>query len=357
MTGSDSSSAPVMMEWLCPLCGSDKNALAFKAIDNWRSVAQWNGHEFRYVSCKHCQLVYLNPKATPESLAQYYGENYISHTSAQGFDPSSAEAPPIIDSGGRKVVSFLSMVKEWMYLNRWSGGGGASRKKRMFLSLLKSIRSINAEPLFFFGRGKIALDYGCGIGGYVNSMKANGWRSIGFDLSKRAVAKAVGYSGVIAGVSNAENIPLKNDSVDVVTMNHVLEHLENPAAVVKDVFRILKPGGAFMLSVPNAASAAMAIEKKYWIGADAPRHIVIWSPASISRLITECGFTIDWMYNISSTSSFTAAIEFWLRNKGYNIKRDKIRKSALLGWLFFPLVRALDALSLGDNLRIVATKN
>lgn len=346
----------IMEDACCPACGGRDISNSFHATDNWGMVPEWSGQEFTYAQCKECRLYYLNPRPNPRSMQRYYADGYISHTSALGVDEVTAGAPPILQSDAREVVSLTGQIKEWLYMNRWGSSAQVRWKKRLLISFLKLLWNISAEPLFFHGRDKMCLDYGCGIGGYAASMKANGWKSFGMDVNINAIMQASKISRIPAGVSCAEQIPVKSGSMDAVTMNYVLEHLYNPVAVITDVNRILKPYGTFMLSVPNAKSITLRLEKEYWIGADAPRHLAIWTPESICSLLSNSGFNVDWIYNISSTSSITAAIEFWIRKKVFNIKRDRIRKNIILRNIAKPFVRLFDILSVGENLRIIATK-
>ena len=99
----------------------------------------------------------------------------------------------------------------------------------------------------------LILDLGCGDG-YAFSYSLNGYpvkTYLGLDLSKEKLKKVLGnikHSSAIVG--DAENLPISNKSVNTVLCLETLEHLLDPLATFKEVERVLKPGGIFLLSVP-----------------------------------------------------------------------------------------------------------
>ncbi|HKV37761.1 MAG TPA: class I SAM-dependent methyltransferase, partial [Blastocatellia bacterium] len=77
---------------------------------------------------------------------------------------------------------------------------------------------------------------------------------------------------------------------DVVMLWHVLEHLVDPMAVVRETRRILKSDGVLALEVPNAACASFKLFRECWYSLDSPRHLSHFTPATLYRLLGECGF-------------------------------------------------------------------
>jgi SAM-dependent methyltransferase len=101
----------------------------------------------------------------------------------------------------------------------------------------------------------LLVDMGCWDGG--NSIKyaqITGSKVIGLDVVESA-ARAAKQKGIDARVADLNKaIPLKDSSADVVVANHTIEHLYNTTGFVSEVFRILKPGGYFIVGTPNLAS-------------------------------------------------------------------------------------------------------
>jgi 2-polyprenyl-3-methyl-5-hydroxy-6-metoxy-1,4-benzoquinol methylase len=80
---------------------------------------------------------------------------------------------------------------------------------------------------------------------------------------------------------------------DVITLWHVLEHVYDLKARLKQLKRILKPNGTMFIAVPNSASWDAKHYKKYWDGYDVPRHIHHFSRESFVKLFEENGFKIE----------------------------------------------------------------
>jgi SAM-dependent methyltransferase len=100
------------------------------------------------------------------------------------------------------------------------------------------------------------LDLGCGAGGKTVALKAlfPNFSFFGCDVSRRAIvqAKKVG-SGVDFRVADAQKLKYNSDSFDVVLMNSVLDHTQNPQKVLAQVRMVLKKGGMFLITSPLEA--------------------------------------------------------------------------------------------------------
>jgi len=97
--------------------------------------------------------------------------------------------------------------------------------------------------------GMEVLDAGCGNGNYViDEYRKRIKKAVGIDVSKQSVKKNICLDEILIG--NLEKMPFKNNSFDAVLSLWVIEHLKNPAKVFSEVFRVLKPGGAFLFVTP-----------------------------------------------------------------------------------------------------------
>ncbi len=76
-------------------------------------------------------------------------------------------------------------------------------------------------------------------------------------------------------------------------MRHSLEHVYNPVNVTREVRRILKPGGIFIVGVPNIDSFVSRVTGAYWGDLDIPRHLFHFTPLTIRNLFDKVGFFID----------------------------------------------------------------
>jgi len=107
------------------------------------------------------------------------------------------------------------------------------------------------ENLKKYARGKIGLDLGCGTG-LITRHIALQYR-VGVDINRWALAKANEHvgDGVRYVNGDAENLPLASGVFDVVVCTDVLEHLLEPEKAVSNIFRVLRPGGVLVGTVPS----------------------------------------------------------------------------------------------------------
>jgi SAM-dependent methyltransferase len=101
------------------------------------------------------------------------------------------------------------------------------------------------------GPGRHVLDLGCRDGALTQTY-AGGNEIVGVDADREALAEAqkLGIETRWADLDDA--LPFEESSFDVVVAGELLEHLRDPQRVVSEVLRVLRPGGTFVGSVPNA---------------------------------------------------------------------------------------------------------
>jgi ubiquinone/menaquinone biosynthesis C-methylase UbiE/uncharacterized protein YbaR (Trm112 family) len=102
-----------------------------------------------------------------------------------------------------------------------------------------------------YAKGKISLDLGCGTGLITRHIDFE--HTIGVDLNRWAIAKASTHveDNVQFIAGDAENLPLASNTFDVVVCTDVLEHLLEPEKAASDIYRVLKPGGVLVGTVPS----------------------------------------------------------------------------------------------------------
>jgi 2-polyprenyl-3-methyl-5-hydroxy-6-metoxy-1,4-benzoquinol methylase len=103
-------------------------------------------------------------------------------------------------------------------------------------------------------KGKEVLDVASGTG-YGSQMLANFAKNVqGLDYSEEAVAYAqenYPAQNLVYNIGDAQKMPFEDDSFDVVISLETIEHLPNPTAFVKEVRRVMRPNGVFLVSTPN----------------------------------------------------------------------------------------------------------
>jgi SAM-dependent methyltransferase len=93
------------------------------------------------------------------------------------------------------------------------------------------------------------LDLGCGSADFLRTAYANVQEVYGIDPDRRALCRNAAISAKVAGTG--EDLPFGDDQFDLIVLTWVIEHLDRPAAVVRELYRVLKPGGQLVFLTPN----------------------------------------------------------------------------------------------------------
>ena len=82
-------------------------------------------------------------------------------------------------------------------------------------------------------------------------------------------------------------------SFDFVHMSHVLEHVTEPLATLREVARLLRPGGRVYIETPNIDSLGFRWAREYWFPLEVPRHLWLFSPRTLTRAVTSAGLSVS----------------------------------------------------------------
>ena len=193
-----------------------------------------------YLDCDK-EMLYTSPKPDAENLQKYYeSSEYISHN----------------DKSKGIVSNLYRIVKKF--------------------TLQKKLRLIYNQN---HGLGSL-LDVGAGTGDFLLAAKKKGWKVAGVEPNI-----------VASKLASEKGIPLKNslddfekNQFDVVTLWHVLEHIQDLDTTVLFLSNLVKPNGTLIIAVPNFKSYDAKHYGKYWAAYDVPRHLWHFSKKSIESL-------------------------------------------------------------------------
>ena len=129
------------------------------------------------------------------------------------------------------------------------------------------------------------LDVGAGRGRFVAAARDAGYEVEGIEPSAHAVAGSIRRTSV-------EEAELDPGSLDVATVWHVLEHLEDPGRALDRIRSWLRPSGGLLVGVPNLASLQSQLGGARWYHLDAPRHRVHFTPRGVDGLLRAHGFEV-----------------------------------------------------------------
>ena len=133
------------------------------------------------------------------------------------------------------------------------------------------------------------LDIGCGAGLLLEAARKNGWNGHGLDVAPKSVehVRELGFE-VFQGELLEAAFP--SEHFDVITASELLEHLFEPKLLVKEVARLLRPGGLFWATTPHARGLSARVLGLKWRCIWPPEHLQLFSVRGVKRLLHDSGF-------------------------------------------------------------------
>jgi SAM-dependent methyltransferase len=135
-------------------------------------------------------------------------------------------------------------------------------------------------------------------------------------------------------------------------MSMVLEHLHDPAAALARVCRLLKPGGQFVLSVPDIAGfeARLFREKAYTL--QVPQHLHHFTPATLARFLRQAGLRVERIVHQQTKSDFLKSADYLEPGSLRSLLRHRLVRGLLLG----PAVALLARLGRTSRMSVFAVR-
>ena len=245
-----------MVNGSCPGCGDGSNRTLFDAAD-----FDTGTQRFSLLRCERCGLVRTAPSLTPAELERYYSGAYY----------------------GTAERKFLSLAEKCME----------------YATRLRASRLARCLPAHDPTATRV-LDIGCGRGLLLKCFAGSGYRCFGTEIG---AFESTRHPGIHVWIGGVEALNVQNSAFDLVSICHVLEHMENPRAVLEVCRRILKPGGVLAVDVPNFSSWQSSLFREFWFHLDVPRHRFHFTRSCLERLLADCGFetttvsTSSWIQN------------------------------------------------------------
>ena len=187
----------------CALCESNEFSVVTRQ--------KWFGEDFSIVRCNNCHLIYTNPRPTHQWRERFYDPKY---------NPAMHDAD-----------------RDFLYLPQQT----RLPAYRRLIDFIKDDLGV---------AGKV-LDGGCAAGQFVKMLSDAGFDASGFERSPEAIAYGEERFGLKLILAEVDSIPVPDNTYDVVTLLHVFEHFREPVQALKEVRRVLKPGGLIFIETVN----------------------------------------------------------------------------------------------------------
>jgi len=206
---------------------------------------------------------------------------------------------PIVRCERCELVFANPQVDESLVLDEYRAG--SERANDLWVDVLTSERQLELDREKFGeildvlephrGEGRL-LDVGTSIGLFLRLALDRGWDAVGNEFAGRARDVARERFDVEVSGEPLHAMGLATASFDVVTLNSVLEHVNAPREMLRDVGALLKPGGFVFLIVPNLDSLACRVLHERAATFDGRNHLIYFSPRTLARMLDEEGYDV-----------------------------------------------------------------
>ncbi|MHB8510937.1 MAG: class I SAM-dependent methyltransferase [Actinomycetota bacterium] len=262
----------------CPVCGHASS----------RALYSISGYTF--MRCASCSLRFASPRPTASDISAIYESEY--------FDSKGWVGDPTSDS------SYMQRCWEQV-----------------------------APEL---GAPRSLLDVGCATGAFISAARADGWSVAGLEYSEAAAARGRALGLDIRSGSLSDGA-FANETFDVITAWHVIEHLIDPIADLRAMRALCRDGGTLLIETPNARSIGALLKRERWAQARPPEHINFFDRDCLQRALASTG----WRMRSSKT--------LYKRDTAERIAKLSVLKPAAR-----IAARASELVGMGGNLRAFA---
>jgi 2-polyprenyl-3-methyl-5-hydroxy-6-metoxy-1,4-benzoquinol methylase len=268
----------------CDLCGSDEERVIFPFPFSFP-----DGRRGGIVKCRTCGFIHRNVDLT--------------------------------EQGHYEEQKYASLSSEWV-----------EGRKRAFRDYMESLAAFRQENRI--------LDVGCGHGFFLAACLDQGWQCTGVEIAREAVAFARDRFGLTIANCPLEAAHYPAGRFDVVTFWNVLDQIPHPLQTLREVHRVLRPGGALVARVPNAdfhvtVHRCFVVLRRFFPGLknfdQTVAHLCSFDARSIRKMVAKAGF-VDIRVSVAHlgwTTRHDSPV-----GKGKRIVANLVQKKGeFLGWI------------------------
>jgi len=225
----------------CPLCGSSDSSVLHSF------------EPYKVVSCKDCDLIYLNPRIKESEIVKIYQNNeYYS------------------DSGSSGYGNYNYFIQE----------NTLRMTFRRFINEIKK-HGIVSERV---------LEVGCGYGYFLDEAKHFFSYLAGTEFSEEAGRYARNISGADIHIGDIYSLPDHYNNFDLIVMINVIEHVYHPIELLNFLKKRITRGGRIIIATPDIGSIWYRLMGKRWPSFKIPEHVVFYTARSLTDLLKDTGF-------------------------------------------------------------------
>ena len=299
----------------CEICGSDERRPVA-----WRPDLMLGGDQlFHMHECGGCGVLYQHPRPAPAAMEAFYPPEYQPYT-------------PKLEA------------ESWL------------RRLDRRYGLRKRCRAVTRHV----ERGRL-LDIGCATGDFLDEMRRiPGWSVLGIEPGDAAARYAHLQQGLDVVEGTLNDSPFADRTFDAVTVWDVLEHVYDPRVVIRNLARLLRPGGVLVINYHNLRAIDRRLFGRFWCGYELPRHLYLFPDELLGKLLAEHGLhEVERQCLYGSQASTTTTLLFLARTylqHGIAGRVHDLLYSKIVRLVCLPYFYITDRLLLGSNVTAVYRK-
>jgi 2-polyprenyl-3-methyl-5-hydroxy-6-metoxy-1,4-benzoquinol methylase len=221
--------------------------------------------EYDFIQCRSCGLIQISPLPDSQALRLAYPSEYHAY------------------------VRYGSKMAHALKAQYWRN------KAKKYSSLVQN-------------KGAV-LDIGCANGDMLEALRSIGFgRCVGLEFNSAAVqrCRARGHE---VWQGELDDLTQPAESFDLIIMNNVIEHVQDPLQSAVICRKLLKPGGHFVGETPNAECWDRYLFGRYWGGYHTPRHLFLFNSTNLASLGKEAGFCHAVVENMNQPAHWALSIQ------------------------------------------------
>jgi SAM-dependent methyltransferase len=207
-------------------------------------------------------------------------------------------------------------------------------------------------------REKQLLDFGCGSDIFLNQARDLGWDTIGIDFSPIAVeqVRRSGHKAILASPAMWQEI--EDESLDLVRMNHVLEHLYDGREVLAAIRSKMKAGARLHIAVPNPNGVTSRLFRSWAALVSEPRHVILYPPRVLASLLAQVGFSQVRVCHETVAKDFLRSLGLLWHERGWirHEEIDQMKQRKGLAELLFTPARLAACVGVADRIHAFVRK-
>ena len=309
----------------CPLCNSP-GEFSFQGRDLLYNKTK----TYQYMECINCNAVFQYPFPTPTEIREFYPDDYSAYKKLDKPKQHRYSDLSVL----HYKYGYTHLHVPWLF--------------RLFASMISAFRQRDVIP--FVPNGK-ALDIGCGNGKFMRTMNSIGWQFEGVEFNPIAV-EICHKAGLKVFHGDLKSAAFKNNSFDLISARHIIEHIPDPENFMGEIARILKNGGRIVIRTPNSQALGRRWFGAKWFANEVPRHLILYNLHNLNMLAERHGLRLIIEKTFTTPKIILNSWDYFIENRDTPSKKSKICRLIAL-----PYVILATLLHKGDEVFAIYEKS